>query len=208
MIRVAIVEDEELFREHLKETVDATNDLQTIAVFEDAESFGAAFMDLNVDVVLMDIQLPGKSGIQSIFKWKHRKPHVQFLMCTVLGDDDSIFDSLCAGATGYLLKLEPTEQIQQAIRNIYAGGSPMSATIARQVLKSFQKISSAPNETDKLTRREWDVLQKLDKGFRYKEIADQFTISTTTVQGYVRNIYEKLQVHSRTEALNKAFRKN
>ncbi len=207
MIRIAIVEDEELFRQHLIDAVNATDDVETIAVFEDAESFGEAFMDLSVDVVIMDIQLPGKNGIQSIFKWKHRKPHVQFLMCTVLGDDDSIFDSLCAGATGYLLKIEPVEQIQQAVRNIYAGGSPMSSTIARRVLQSFQKEKQDTNETDSLTKREWEVLQKLDKGYRYKEIADQFSISITTVQGYVRKIYEKLQVHSRTEALNKAFKK-
>lgn len=205
-IRLILVEDDEYVVSYLTDVINSSDDMQLIAVFGSAEDFDAAFMDLSVDVVLMDIQLPGKSGIQSVAKWKPRKPEVQFMMCTILEDEEKIFDSLCLGATGYLVKGESAETILNAIHEIYQGGSPMSAKIARKVVQSFQSKKTDSTLTEQLTKREWEILQLLDKGFRYKEIADQLSNSIKTVRSTVRDIYRKLEVHSRTDALNKIFK--
>src|SRR5437773_1562721 len=205
-IRLILVEDDEYVISYLTDVINSSDDMQLVAVFGSAEDFDAAFMDLTVDVVLMDIQLPGKNGIQSVAKWKPRKPEVQFMMCTILEDEEKIFDSLCLGATGYLVKGESAETILNAIHEIYQGGSPMSAKIARKVVQSFQSRKTDVALTEQLTKREWEILQLLDKGFRYKEIADQLSISIKTVRSTVRDIYRKLEVHSRTDALNKIFK--
>ena len=205
-IRLILVEDDEYVVSYLTDVINSSDDLQLVAVFGNAEDFDAAYMDLTVDVVLMDIQLPGKSGIQSVAKWKPRKPEVQFMMCTILEDEEKIFDSLCLGATGYLVKGESAETILNAIREIHQGGSPMSAKIARKVVQSFQSRKTDVALTEQLTKREWEILQLLDKGYRYKEIGDKLTISIKTVRSTVRDIYRKLEVHSRTDALNKIFK--
>jgi len=205
-IRLIMVEDDEYVVSYLTDVINSSENMQLVAVFGSAEEFDAAFMDLTVDVVLMDIQLPGKSGIQSVAKWKPRKPETQFLMCTILEDEEKIFDSLCLGATGYLVKGESAETILNAIHEIYQGGSPMSAKIARKVVQSFQSRKTDVALTEQLTKREWEILQLLDKGFRYKEIADKLNISIKTVRSTVRDIYRKLEVHSRTDALNKIFK--
>ena len=205
-IRLILVEDDEYVISYLTDVINSSDDMQLVAVFGSAEDFDAAFMDLTVDVVLMDIQLPGKNGIQSVAKWKPRKPEVQFMMCTILEDEEKIFDSLCLGATGYLVKGESAETILNAIHEIYQGGSPMSAKIARKVVQSFQSKKTDSTLTEQLTKREWEILQLLDKGFRYKEIADQLSNSIKTVRSTVRDIYRKLEVHSRTDALNKIFK--
>jgi DNA-binding NarL/FixJ family response regulator len=207
MIRVAIVEDDKDTMQYLQATVQSSDEMNLVASFEDAESFLKKFDSLTADVVLMDINLPGKSGIQAVMQCKPRHPQLQFLMCTIMENKDLIFDSLCAGASGYLLKSESVENILGAIKQIHEGGSPMSAKIARKVVMSFQEEKKNAADVGQLSKREWEVLEFLDKGFRYKEIAEKLSISITTVQGYVRTIYEKLQVHSRTDALNKIFRR-
>jgi NarL family two-component system response regulator LiaR len=206
--RVAIVEDDPEICQALKKIVDSSEDLLCIATFDDAESLTARFIDLNTDVVLMDINLPGNNGIQTVAKLKPRRPEVQFMMCTIFNDSDKIFDSLCAGATGYILKSEEPAEIINAIKEISNGGSPMSAQIARCVVQSFQQRKNNTEAIDQLSNREWELLNLLDKGFRYKEIADQLSLSFETIRTYIRNIYDKLQVHSRTDALNKVFPKN
>src|SRR4030095_142435 len=137
-------------------------------------------MDLNANVVLMDINLPGNSGIQAVARLKPRRPEVQFMMCTIFDDADKIFSSLCAGATGYILKSEDPSEIIKAIRDISEGGSPMSAQIARRVVESFQQRQNNAEAIEQLSQREWEVLNLLDKGFRYKEVADQLTLSFET----------------------------
>src|SRR5436190_21901195 len=129
-IRLILVEDDEDAISYLSDVIGTADDMQIVSVFRSAEDFDAAFMDLSADVVLMDMHLPGKSGIQSVAKWRPRKPEAQFMMCTIMEDEEKIFDSLCLGATGYLLKGEHAETILNAIHEIHQGGSPMSAKIA------------------------------------------------------------------------------
>jgi NarL family two-component system response regulator LiaR len=207
MIQIAIVEDDLEISESLAELISKEKDFSLVKSFPDAESFVRVFMDLNVDVVLMDIELPGQNGIQTVAKLKPRKSNVQFIMCTVFDDDEKVFQSLCMGATGYLVKNTTSDKLGDAIRTAFSGGSPMSASIARKVVQSFQQRKVQSDEAELLTSRQWEILNLLDQGFRYKEIANKLNLSFDTIRTYCRNIYEILQVHSRTDALNKVFPK-
>jgi len=207
MIQIAIVEDDLEISQALSDLISSESDFTLVKIFPDAESIIQVFMDLTVDVVLMDIGLPGQSGIQAVAKLKPRKPEVQFIMCTVFDDDESIFQSLCMGATGYLVKNTTSDKLSDAIRTANNGGSPMSASIARKVVQSFQQRAVQSGEAALLSPRQWEVLNLLDQGYRYKEIAEKMSLSFETIRTYCRNIYELLQVHSRTDALNKVFPK-
>ncbi|MEP7196106.1 MAG: response regulator transcription factor [Saprospiraceae bacterium] len=208
MIKVVIVEDDEDIRTAIEEFMSVSTDLQCVAAFEKAEDFIRQFEKLQVDVVLMDISLPGMSGIQCVRQLKPLRPKIQYLMCTSHSDAEKTFDSLCAGATGYLLKSARPDQVFAAIKDIYSGGSPMSAEIARLVVSSFPGKQQNQELLETFTTREQEILHALAKGFPYKEIADKLFISIETVRTYLRKIYEKLQVHSKVEALNKVFPKN
>lgn len=207
MVQIAIVEDDAEITQALADLISKENDFTLVKTFPDAESFISAFTDLNVDVVLMDIGLPGQSGIQAVAKLKPRKPNVQFIMCTVFDDEEKVFQSLCMGATGYLVKNTTSDKLNDAIRMAHNGGSPMSASIARKVVESFQQRKVQADEAEILSPRQWEILNLLDQGFRYKEIADKLNLSFDTIRTYCRNIYDALQVHSRTDALNKVFPK-
>lgn len=204
-IHVAIVEDDQDIRESIVEFLSTTDDIFCTGSYSCAEDLIREFRLLEVEVVLMDITLPGISGIQCVELLKPQRPDVQFLMCTSHGDARKTFDSLCAGATGYLLKNASPQQLFDAIRDIFRGGSPMSAQIARLVVNSFPDKLKNQQLFDTFTTREQEILTALSKGFSYKEIADNLLISIETVRTYLRNIYEKLQVHSKVEALNKVF---
>ncbi len=208
LIHVAIIEDDQDIRESMKEFLATTDDLICTGAYACAEDFQKAFRMLEVEVVLMDITLPGMSGIQCVEQLKPQRPEVQFLMCTSHGDAQKTFDSLCAGATGYLLKNASPQQLFDAIRDIHRGGSPMSAQIARLVVNSFPDKGKNQKLFETFTTREQEILTALSKGFSYKEIADNLLISIETVRTYLRKIYEKLQVHSKVEALNKVFPKD
>lgn len=202
MIAVAIVEDIKEIREGLQLLIDSSNDFMCKEVHETAED---ALKDLPIsqpDVVLMDINLPGMNGIDCVRQLKHQCPGTQFIMSTVYEDDENIFESLKAGASGYLLKKTEPAKILEAIKEVYAGGSPMSSQIARKVIASFQ-AKPGIDDAGMLTPKEKEILKALSKGLRYKEIAFEMHISIETVRSHVRRIYEKLQVQSRTEALNK-----
>ena len=205
MIKVAIVEDDREILYSLLNLLTADNDITVIKTFLNAESFISDFARLNVDVVLMDIGLPNKSGLQAVAELKPKCPKVQYIMCTIYDDDEKIFNALCVGATGYLLKNTSLAEISEAIRTVYNGGSMMSATIARKVVQSFQNRKIQSRELESLTPRQWEILNFLDQGYRYKEIADKMNLSFETIRTYCRNIYEVLQVHSRTDALNKVY---
>lgn len=207
IIHVAIIEDDDDIRESIQEFLEDTDDLRCVGSFSRAEDFIRKFRTLDVNVVLMDITLPGMSGIQCVQQLKPLRPEVQFLMCTSHGDAQRTFDSLCAGATGYLLKNASPEQLFDAIRDINRGDSPMSAQIARLVVNSFPDKGKNQQLFESFTTREQEILTALAKGLSYKEIAENLFISIETVRTYLRNIYEKLQVHSKVEALNKVFPK-
>lgn len=207
IIHVVIVEDDDDIRESMEDLLSTTDDLSCVGSFPRAEDLVSKFRTMNVDVVLMDIGLPGMSGIQCVYQLKPLRPDVQFLMCTAHGDPQKTFDSLCAGATGYILKNSSPQQLFDAIRDIYRGGSPMSSQIARLVVNSFPDKFKNQKLIETFTTREQEILYALAKGYSYKEIADNLLISIETVRTYLRNIYEKLQVHSKVEALNKVFPK-
>ena len=204
-IRVAVVEDDEVLREAMVEALEPDPALKVVGAFADAEAFNAAVHERPPTVVVMDLNMPGMSGIECTRRLKLHWPQVQVLVCTVQDDDDSLFNALCAGATGYLLKDARPAQVVEAVKTIASGGSPMSAGIARRVLASFNAPRKAAKEIDLLSQRERQVLEELARGLRYKEIADTLNLSIDTVRTHVRNLYDKLQVGSRTDALNKLY---
>ena len=204
-IRVIIVEDDKEMREGLELIIRSNPTLECIATYSSGEEALETIPPNIPDIVLMDIHLPGISGIECVKKLKPSLAFTQFMMCTVYEDNENVFDSLCAGATGYLLKNSPPSKITEAIIDLYHGGSPMSSVIARKVIQTFKPTTGQNKDIEKLTNREREMLDLLAKGYRYKEIADQLSISFETVRTHIHNIYEKLHVQSRTEALNKAF---
>jgi DNA-binding NarL/FixJ family response regulator len=206
-IFVALVEDDPEIRGLMKELFSLSEDVVCVHDYERAEDFMKEFKDMIVDVVLMDITLPGVDGIQCVRECKPGRPEVQFLMCTSHSDARRTFDSLCAGATGYLLKNSSPDQIFQAIRDIHNGGSPMSSEIARMVVSSFPNKNQDHALLEMLSTREQEIIHELAKGYSYREIADRLFISIETVRTYLRKIYEKLQVNSKVAALNKVFPK-
>lgn len=207
MIQVIIIEDIKEIREGLQLLIDSSEGFTCTRTFPSAESAIPDLPALYPDVVLMDINLPGINGIEAVRQLKISCPETQFIMSTIYEDDENIFESLKAGASGYLLKKTAPSKILDAITEVYNGGSPMSSQIARKVIASFQQKNSI-DDADILTPKEKEILKQLSKGLRYKEIADEMKISIETVRSHARKIYEKLQVQSRTEALNKVYGRN
>jgi DNA-binding NarL/FixJ family response regulator len=206
-IHVAIVEDDEEIRANLTHRIGETPSLRLLGSYADAESAMADLPHRKPDVVLMDINLPGMDGVECVRQLKSKLPSSQFVMLTVYEDNNRLFKSLMAGASGYLLKRTPPAKLVAAIKEAHAGGSPMTPQIARRVVQHFQQLPQPSSELQKLTPRETEVLTQLAKGFRYKEIVDNLGISPGTLHSYIRNIYEKLHVHSRTEAVVKFLNK-
>jgi DNA-binding NarL/FixJ family response regulator len=205
-ITVAIVEDNADLRGTLARVINRADGCQCVGHYADAES---ALVNLPKDkpaVVLMDINLPGMNGVECVRRLKEILPDTLVVMLTAYEDTDNIFGSLQAGATGYLLKRSKSAEIIEAIKEAVGGGSPMTAHIARKVTQSFQARPVSHQPTENLTEREREVLDLLSQGFMYKEIADKLGIGFETVRTYIRRIYEKLQVRSRTEAVAKALR--
>ena len=203
-IKVSIVEDLTEVREGLAELVSSDKELSMIGSFEDAESAIDKLPKLQADIVIMDINLPGMSGIDCIRNVKEKCPDTQFMMFTVYENDEKVLQALQAGATGYLLKRTEPQRILESIKELNQGGSPMSSNIARKVLNIFlhqKKIT----KKEILSDRENEVLKLLADGLLYKEIAERLFISHGTVRQHIHNIYEKLHVQNRTEAVNKYF---
>ena len=205
MINVAIVEDIDEIREALATLVKDTDELLCVHSFTNAEEALATLRHHPMDVVLMDIHLPGINGIECVRQLKQVHPQMQFLMCTIFQDDDNIFNALKAGASGYLLKGDEPQKIIASIKEIHAGGSPMNAQIARRIIETFQHQHNEVKEQAGLTKRELELVNLLSKGYRYKEIAGQLFISIETVRKHINNIYSKLHVQSRMDAVNKVF---
>jgi DNA-binding NarL/FixJ family response regulator len=209
MIRIAIIEDDPLLRKFMQETVNSHSDFILEGSYATAEDFKKNFHRLSdLNVAVMDINLPGMSGIQCIEELKPLKPQLQFLVCTVFEDSLNLFNALCAGATGYILKSATEEEVNRSIIEINAGGSPMSPQIARMVVTSFPEKKSNHDLLKDLSQREREILDLLAAGFRYKEIAGQLFLSIETIRSYIRDIYAKLHVHSRTDAVNKLYNRH
>jgi DNA-binding NarL/FixJ family response regulator len=202
-IRVAIVEDDEEIRANLSHRIGENPAFRMLQAFDNAETAITDLPTSKPDVVLMDINLPQMDGVECVRTLKPLMPGTQFLMLTVYEDNNRLFKSLTAGASGYLLKRTSPAKLLQAIREAHAGGSPMTPQIARRVVQHFRQLREPGSELEKLAPREMQVLDQLSKGFRYKEIVDNLGISNGTLHSYIRNIYEKLHVHSRTEAVVK-----
>lgn len=204
-IAVSIVEDLADIRNGLKAMLDGSDDFLCISTYEDAESALTGLPEARPDVVIMDINLPGMSGIECIRRVKDACPEMQFVMFTIYENNEQVFDALEAGANGFLLKNTPPPQMLEALRELYSGGSPMSAHIARKVVASFRKAEAQADAAAVLSAREKEVLEALAKGLLYKEIAAKLGISTGTVRQHIHKIYDKLHVQNRTEALNKVY---
>lgn len=199
-IAISIVEDNPLGLELLAGIVESTPDFQCVSRYVDAESALVALPRIKPDVVLMDINLPGQSGVECVRQLKLLLPATQFIMLTVYEDTNHIFQALAAGATGYLIKNASGEELVAAIREVLRGGSPMASNIARKVVQSFMPAPVLPGEQD-LSPREKQVLDLLAEGQLYKEIAESLHIGVATVCSHVRRIYEKLHVQSRSQAV-------
>ncbi len=205
-IKVAIVDDDEGIRAGLAALIRRATALRLVGDYADGESALKEIPRQLPDVVLMDVNLPGMKGYECVRQLKAALPAVQFLMLTVYEDSDSLFNSLKAGASGYLLKRTASARLLEAIRDVHTGGAPMTPQLARRVVQFFSSQSTNESEMSRLTTGEREFLNQLAKGYAYKEIADRMSISIDTVRSYVRTVYEKLHVHSRTEAVVKFLR--
>lgn len=209
MIDVIIVEDNDIIREGFSMLINGTEGYSCIGAYSNCEDFLDELDDKPVDVVLMDIGLPGMNGIEGLKKAKEKRSDIDILMLTIYEDSNMVFEALCAGACGYLVKKTPPSKLLDAIKEVHNGGSPMSSQIARKVIGVFQqnKNFAFGNEKFGLSGRELEVLNLLSNGNNYQDIADKLFISVDTVRHHIRNIYKKLHVHSQSEAVAKAIRK-
>jgi DNA-binding NarL/FixJ family response regulator len=207
MIRICLVEDHRATRETLVKLLRLSPDLVCVGVYESAEQAEREIAQARPDVVLMDINLPGRGGIECVAGLKQAYPKLECIMLTTYEDTELIFEALRAGASGYLLKLSAVEELIPAICEVHRGGAPMSVKIARRVVTHFHQIRKPTSEVETLTKRESEILENLARGFSYKQIADQLGLSRHTVNSHLRHIYEKLHVQTRTEAVVKFLKK-
>jgi DNA-binding NarL/FixJ family response regulator len=206
VITVSIIDDQVELSQFIAEYINTARGFRCLSTHATAEEALQALPTVKPDVVLMDINLNGMSGIECVEKLKVSHPEMLVLMLTVYEDSDLIFRALAAGASGYLLKRSPPSKLLEAIAEVHAGGSPMSSAIARRVVSSFQKPAGPPADRAALSPREKEVIEALARGDAYKQIADRLGITIPTVRTYIRRIYEKLHVHTRTEAVAKYLR--
>jgi RNA polymerase sigma factor (sigma-70 family) len=206
-VTVSIVEDSDKLRETLVRVLNRADGFSCVSQYANAEGALKDLPQIKPDVVLMDINLPGMNGVECVRQLKKIAPEIQVMMLTVYEDTENIFDALAAGASGYMLKRTAAKELLEAIQEVKNGGSPMTTHIARKVVQSFQRSAVVTTQTENLSEREQQVLDLLSQGLMYKEIAEKLGISYETVHTYIRRIYEKLQVRTRTEAVAKFLRR-
>jgi DNA-binding NarL/FixJ family response regulator len=206
-ISVSIVEDNDQLRATLARVLNRAEGFRCLSQYANAEDALKDLPQVRPDVVLMDINLPGMNGVQCVRQLKALLPQIQVMMLTVYEDTENIFNALAAGASGYMLKRTSSKELLEAIQDVQRGGSPMTMHIARKVVQSFQHTAATAQSTENLSEREQQVLDCLSRGLMYKEIAEKLGISYETVHTYIRRIYEKLQVRTRTEAVAKFLRR-
>ncbi|MFN0030760.1 MAG: response regulator [Flavobacteriales bacterium] len=205
-LNIAIVEDNHAIRRNLVEMIMNEKSFRLLGEFSNAEEAFDTIPHLMLELVIMDIELPGMSGIECVAKLKPLTPKTQFMMFTVFEESEQVFNALAAGASGYMLKTSSEEEIIAALNELHAGGSPMSPLIARKVVASFQKQKQEMKEVESLSSREKEILQLISEGMLYKEISDKMEISLGSVKQHLHRVYEKLHVNNRTEAINRVFR--
>lgn len=204
-LRVVVFDDNRERRESLSLLINSTDDLVCVETFANCLDLEKNIEETRPDVVLMDIEMPGISGIEAVKRIRKKYPRMQVLMQTVFDEDDKVFNAICAGASGYILKKSPTSFLIEAIREVHTGGAPMTPSVARKVLELFSAHASAPTEYH-LTPREKEILLMLSKGKSYKMIAAGLFITYSTVNEHVKRIYEKLHVNTAAEAVSRAIR--
>jgi len=204
-IGVVIYEDNVFLRNSIADLIQSSSKFEMKGAFENCDHVSFEMETLRPEVVLMDIEMAGTNGLDGLRIIRKKYPHIQVLMLTVFEDNEHVFEAIQAGASGYLLKKTPAEKIPEAIEDVLNGGAPMTSSIARKVLELFPKTPSYNEDVSNLTTREQEVLQLLVSGHSYKMIAEKCSITLETVRSHIKRIYEKLKVHSATEAAAKAF---
>ncbi|MBS1758600.1 MAG: response regulator transcription factor [Bacteroidetes bacterium] len=207
MIKVSIIEDNDTLRKSLINLLNHTEEMSCVIALSNLMNVVSELKKNQPDIVLMDIGLPNISGIEGVRIIKENFEHIEVLMFTVFDDDDKIFEAIKSGASGYLLKKAPPSEIIEAVFSLYHGGAPMSASIARKVINSFQQKASITKDTFQLTPRESEIVHSLIDGLSYQKLAEKYFISISTVRTHIKHIYEKLHVNSKAEAVAKVLKK-
>jgi DNA-binding NarL/FixJ family response regulator len=205
-IQTAIIEDDPVARECLSLLIDGTPGYGCADTFGSVEDALVGGFAVEPDVLLLDIHLPGMVGSEGAKIFREKYPKMQILMLTIYAEEDKVFESICNGACGYLLKKTPPARLLEAIREAHEGGSPMTPEIARKVVSLFRQTAESEEMVEKLTPHEIRLLKFFAEGYSYQDAAEQFKVSIHTIRNYIRSIYEKLQVHSKSEAVSKALR--
>lgn len=205
-VGIAIIEDQKRIREGLAALIDGTEGYRCVGAFDSMEAALAALQSVPPDAILVDLGLPGMPGIDGIQALKASCPRTALIVLTVYDDDDRIFRALCAGACGYLLKKTPPARLLESVREAVNGGAPMSPEVARRVVELFRLAAPPPGASHGLTPHEIRLLKLLAEGHSYKTAGAEFDVSINTIRSYIRNIYDKLQVHSKSEAVARALR--
>lgn len=202
MVRIAIIEDDKRFGALLKKTIELNSEFKVLGIFYNCKVVSEGFDKEKFDIAIVDIQLPDGTGIELLQSLKYKYPSTKYIMCTSYDDDVRIFESLKNGADGYIIKSDMDEKILQAIQDVHDGGSMMSAGIAKKVMQYFVQLQKEEHTMDVLTKQENIILDLLSKGLLYKEVASKTNTQTNTIKKHANNIYKKLQVNNRTEAIN------
>lgn len=205
-IKILVYDDSEVLRQSLEVLISGDNDFELLALMPNAETVETDIAEMKPDVVLMDIDMPVVNGVEAVKKIRRINERLPVIMLTVFDDNENIFNAICAGASGYVLKRYVTEEIPPAIRMVLTGGAPMTGSVARKVLQMVPQASTTEQEKSDLSAKETTILQFLVNGYSYKMIAAELMISIDTVRFHIKKIYDKLHVHSATEAVSKAIK--
>ena len=205
-VKILIYDDNEALRISMEALITEQSDFELLAAMPNAETVTADLKELKPDVILMDIDMPVVNGVQAVRNIRRIDEHIPIIMLTVFDDNENIFNAICAGASGYILKRYATEEIPGAIRGVLTGGAPMTGSVARKVLQMVPQAKNEEQEKSNLSKKETEILQLLVNGYIYKMIAAELKISIDTVRFHIKKIYDKLHVHSATEAVSKALK--